>query len=75
MKKFAVHFDYDSGISRSLEVAIVFAEDKEGAARVFNNNIRKVFSYNEDTCTISFVSQLPDDVSLVYTKGGSYWAK
>ncbi len=75
MKRFIVHFNYDSGWSNTQEVAVVFANNRDEATTVFKNEIYKVFSSYEDTCTISAVSELSDGISLVYTRCGAVWAK
>mgnify|MGYP004561270367 FL=1 len=75
MKRFIVHFNYDSWRSNTQEVAVVFANNRDEATTVFKNEIYKVFNSYEDTCTISAVSELSDGISLVYTRGGTVWAK
>lgn len=70
-----VQFNYDSGSDIRYEICIVRAVNKQMASLVFFNNIYTIFSYNEDLCEITAITEVPDDANLLYTRGGSYWEK
>ena len=74
-KLYIVQFTYDDGSSVRNEVCIVRAVNKQMASLAFFDNIYTVFSYNEDVCEITTITEVSDDASLIYTNGGSYWVK
>lgn len=74
-KLYIIQFAYDNGSDIRNEVCIVRAVNKQVASLAFFDNIYIIFSNQEDLCEITAITEVSDDVSLLYTNGGSYWVK
>ena len=74
-KLYIVQFTYDDGSSVRNEVCIVRAVNKQMASLVFFDSIYSIFSNNEDICTATSITEVSDNVDLIYTQGGNYWTK
>lgn len=74
-KNFVVMFEYDNGASVNNHVAIIRANDKEEAKKIFNKKIPTIFNQYEDTCTLTSIAEVADNVDLIFVQGGAYWVR